>query len=170
MTEIDLGRYTIEEVRAFWDKMVEHNPPEEEDPGPPYIFFRIGRQWFAIGIEACKMVESYRKSSPLPVQPPHILGIASLRGRPVTVTDLGFFFGIKNETKNGHLLVVRTGNDETALKVDWVSRVAYIRPSETEEPPREPKSLRVGLVTGAARKQDSLVLILDASRCIKAFE
>lgn len=169
MTEIDLGRYTLEEVKAYWAQMEERNPPAE-DPGPPYIFFRIGQQWFAIPIEACKWIEPYRKSTPLPVQPPHILGITSLKGRPVTVTDLGFFFGIKSEAGKGHLIMVKAGNDETALKVDWVARVAYIRQSEVEQEPQELKSLRVGLVTGAARKMNSLILILDAQRCIKAVE
>ena len=170
MNEVDLGHYTLEEVRRFWDHMVARNPLPPSDPGALHVFFRIGQQWFALDSSVCKGVEPYRKPSPLPVMPQHIMGVAAVRGRPVAVTNLGIFFGIRNVEEGGHLLIIGSDGEETALKTDWVDRVGHIREWETEAVPEKFRGMRTGLASRITYKKNSMVLILDPGRCMKAAE
>lgn len=168
MSEVDLGRYTMEEVRAYWDRMVQLNPVPQGNEGEPHVTFRLGKAWFAILASVCKAVEVFKVPSPLPVLPPHIMGVSAIRGRPVSVTDLGIFFGQKPAERGGHLLLIGAEGEETALKADWVDTVIPIDLTKAEQPPSKWRSLRTGLVKGAVYERNTLYLVLDPARCIKA--
>lgn len=171
MSEIDYGRFTPEEVSAFWDRMVAENPIDDDsDELDQFVVFRLGKAWFAVESRYCRGVEPFRPPSPLPVLPAHIMGVAAVRGRPVSVTDIGIFFGQKPAERSGHLLIINAGGEETALKADWVDAVTPLDISEMVNPPSRWQGLRTGLVRGAVERKNTLVLVLDAERCIKAPE
>lgn len=170
MNGVDLGNYTIEQVRAFWDEMAARNPPEDISKGEQHVLFRLGLATFAINASSCGGVVGYHSPSPLPVLPLHIIGVASIRGRPISVTDLGALFGMMPAPKGGHMLLVRSEGEETALKVDWVDTVVDLDVSQAEPPPVKWQGLRTGLATGCISYKGTTVIILDAARCIKAVE
>lgn len=170
MNQIDLGRYSIEEVRAFWELMERRNPSGEAAVGDQHVIFRLGLGYFAIKAKNCSGVVGYRQPSPLPVLPQHVIGVAAIRGRPMSVTDLGVLFGLRPAPKGGHLLLVRVENEETALKVDWVDSVIELDLSDIADPPSRWEGLRTGLVQGAVSYKGTQLIVLDAARCIKAAE
>jgi len=170
VTDIDLGPYTIEQVRDFWDRMVERNPIEKGEQGDQYVLFRLASTHFALKADSCRGVVSFRQPSPLPVLPPHIIGVASVRGRPISVTDLSVFFGLKGPTRGGHMLIVQAQGEETAIRVDWVESVVELDISLAEPPEAKWHGLRTGLVLGAMDYKGLPLIVLDPARCIKAVE
>lgn len=170
MNGVDLGPYTIEQVRAFWDHMVAQNPVDTREPGEQHVLFRTIGMKFAVRADACKGVFPYRQPAPLPVMPPHIAGIASILGRPFSVTDISVFFGRKSDHAGGHMLIIRDEEEETALLVDWVESVAELDLKEMEPPLAKWKGLRTGLVLGAMSHKGEPLIVLDPARCMRAVE
>lgn len=168
--EIDLGRFTMEEVRAFWDRMVAHSPLERGPEGVAHVIFRLHRSFFAVDARFCRGVFPYRPPSPLPVLPAHILGVSSIRGRPVSVTDISVFFGLKASMNAGHMMIVHSGEEETALVADWVVALTELDLSRAEQPPSRWVGMRTGLVTGVLDYKGDMLILLNAERCIKATE
>ena len=118
MNGIDLGRFTIEEVQNFWEQMVARNPIDEGISREQYVVFRLCDCLFALPVKACRGVFPYRAPTPLPSLPAHVVGVAAIRGRPLAVTDISVFFGLKGRPKGGHMLIVHAEGEETALAVD----------------------------------------------------
>lgn len=170
MNGVDLGKYSIEEVRAFWELMARRNPAEKAVVGDQHVIFRLGVGHFAIKAASCGGVVGYRQPSPLPVLPQHVIGVAAIRGRPMSVTDLGVLFGLRPAPKGGHMLLVRADGEETALKVDWVDSVVELDLANLTPPPPKWEGLRTGLVLGAVTYRGTQVIVVDAGRCIKASE
>lgn len=170
MTSVDLGKYTIEEVRAFWDQMVRRNPYDDGAKGEQHVLFRLGHTNFAIRASSCSGVVAYRQPSPLPVLPQHILGVAAVRGRPISVTDLGVLFGMKLPQKGGHLLLLKSEGEETAIRVDWVDSVIDLDLAHAKPPPAKWQGLRTGLVGGIVYHRFEEVIVINAARCIRAAE
>lgn len=170
MSEVDLGRFTLEQVRDFWEQMVRRHPIEEASGGVQHVIFRLHDHLFALEARSCRGVFPYRPPSPLPVLPAHILGVSSIRGRPISVTDISVFFGLKPARKGGHMLIVHAGEEETALLVDWVEALVEFNPAEVSPPPQKWIGMRTGLVRGVFDHRGELLVLLDAERCIKAIE
>lgn len=167
---IDLGRFTMEEVRAFWDRMVAHSPLERGPEGVQHVIFRLHRSLFALEASYCRGVFPFRPPSPLPVLPAHILGVSSIRGRPVSVTDISVFFGLKATSNAGHMLIVHSGEEETALVSDWVETLTELDVTAAQPPPSRWVGMRTGLVTGVLDYKGDMLVLLNAERCIRAAE
>lgn len=172
LTKVDLGKYTEREVRAFWDKMVKKATTTWEGDYDPYVIFHLKKTLFAIKATSCKGVHPFTQPSPLPVLPPHIMGISAIRGRPISVTDLGVFFGMKPTRRRGHFLLVFEEEEETALNVDWVETVKPIDIDNLEKPTAKWEGLRTGLVLGIATSTEEKkpIIVLNAARCLRAAE
>lgn len=170
MNDIDLGPYTLEQVRAFWDQMVAQNPVDDREPGEQFLVFRVIGMKMALRADACKGVFPYRAPAPLPVMPPHIAGIAAILGRPISVTDISVFFGKKGSHHASHLLVIKDDEEETALLVDWVEAVVELNLKEMEQPLSRWKGLRTGLVLGAMSYKGEPLIVLDPARCLRAMD
>ncbi len=166
----DYGRFTEEEVKEFWARMVAESDSLAERDGDLYVIFRMGQAWFAIRADTCRGVVEFTTPSPLPVLPGHILGVASIRGRPISVTDLGAFFGMKTSDRGGHLLIVQDGGEETAIKVGWVDAVARLDDDTLTPVPAKWRGLRSGLVLGLVSIDGREAILINTARCLRPDE
>ncbi len=168
---VDMGKYSKSKVREYWKQMVRRTEMHWNTAGELYAIFRIGTVRFALKASYVHAVVLFREPSPLPMLPKHLMGVTSIRGRPVSVTNLSYLTGIEEEPrdKNGYLVLLGDGEEKTALKVDWVFDVALLDPSKSVAPPEKWKGVRNGIVTGMIDEPGApAVLLLDAVKCIRS--
>lgn len=122
------------------------------------------------GLDATKVRESVwlPELTPLEEAPLWVVGIFSLRGQIVPVTDLHVRFGhpARSYTPNDQVVVLETAHLPMGLIVSEVIGVVEL-PGTAIQPPPQFESVANSsshLVAGEVRVSDDLVTLLDASR------
>ena len=129
------------------------------------MLLRLGTRWFGLDVRAIEEVALKGIVTRVPTAPTHILGIASLRGRLVTVVGLEQMIGgagllsRENTATMPRLVVVRDGKYEMAIVAEGISGM-------TEHvPATEPGSERAPDIPEFVREefewQHNRVLLLD---------
>ena len=134
--------------------------------------FRLGDAMF--GIPAAQIQEVVQMGSVTPVHhaPPCIVGIRNLRGRIVTVIDLGLRLEL-GEAKRGaesRIMIVDSEGELVGLLVDRVDDTIFLQPEDMSPPPPNLGALQEGVMRGVYRCPDGLVTLLDHSIILKPGE
>jgi purine-binding chemotaxis protein CheW len=117
-------------------------PARRRDDGDisRWVGFAIGEQSFALPIECVREVNPSATYEAVPGAPDLVLGVAALRGRIVTVIDLHGRLQIprsaERETDVVHcLIVVESGGETMALRVDAIGELYSLPVSAIKKPP-----------------------------------
>lgn len=132
----------------------------------PLLIFDLDGMRF--GLDATRALESVWLPELTPVEeaPTWVVGLFSLRGRIVVVTDLSLRFGhpARRYTTGDQVLVLETDQHPMGLIVSEISEVIDL-PANALQPPAEfYAAAPAHLVIGEARVGDGLVAVLDVSR------
>lgn len=102
------------------------------------VVFRMSREWYALPVEHVREILPMSTVTPVPAASAPIIGIMSVRGNIVSVTDPRRRFGLEASevTPQSRLILVESGSLMTGLPVDEVAEVARI-PLSRFEPPFE---------------------------------
>lgn len=153
----------------YWNRLASQ-VEETETPGVPHVLFRLAGETFAVEASLCKGVVRRSRVARLPGMPPHLLGVAGIRGEVLSVTDPVVFLGLAGQRGEGrgYFLVVGAEALKTALWVDWVDDVVVVdeaRFLRGESPwPGAPE----GVVLGQWQGRDPCVHVLDGRRMLEA--
>ncbi len=127
------------------------------------IVFQACDEWFGIPIEWVREVQPLERVTRVPNAPAGILGILNLRGRVLTVCDLGGCLGIPSGTQpNTHAVVLDFGDPEldVGLAAQQIGQIRRIPASAVEPPPRE------GALEGIFELEGQVVGLLDLPRLL----
>lgn len=129
------------------------------------IEFSIARENFGVSLRFVREVAPVRDYSPVPGAPPFVLGITSIRGRMVSLVDLGRFFELPSSglTDRNKAIVIFSGAMEFALLADTIVGVRSLAEDETRPPPKTMNALAARFLKGVT--PDSLA-ILDAEHIL----
>lgn len=109
--------------------------PEPPDPGEPYLLLEAAGRAFGVPLPNVLEVVSPRACTPLPGAPAEVLGLINLRGRVVTVVDLGTAMGLLDRPRPpGRVVVVDQRGARIGLSVDDAPRILMIDPAGLERP------------------------------------
>ena len=134
--------------------------------------FRAGASRFAVFREEVEAAASDLRPAPLPFAPSCVLGVVSLRGRPLTALDTVKLFpapdGPANETRTvsnepPRLFVTLAGDEQLALACDSAEEPFTISADEIR-PAQDPEAPARGIVTREGRD----VIVLDPARLFDA--
>jgi purine-binding chemotaxis protein CheW len=102
----------------------------------------------------------------VPHSPPALQGIANLRGGILPVTSLRRSFGAGDRTADEatRVVVVQGAGVVSGFIVDRMARVMSAEPNEIEAAPELEDGQRSGLLRGVVKREDGMVLLLDAGR------
>ncbi len=116
------------------DDLYEREGPREETV--QIIVFRLAREWYGVEISNVREVIRVDKITYLPSSPEHIVGIVSLRGNILSVTDLRTIFHLPCEEATGKSRIISIEYEmlETGLLVDEVVQ-SFEMPVSKIEPP-----------------------------------
>ncbi|WP_417671630.1 chemotaxis protein CheW [Roseibium sp.] len=151
------------------DTMAAHGhasaPPSEVVASPTscqFISFRLGRDEYAIDIMAVREIKGWTDTTPLPNQPPHVLGVLNLRGAIVPILDLRSRFGHgMTETTAMHVVIIVNVKEKTfGVLVDAVSDILTVEPEEIRPVPDSEKTGGEDYLSGIINADEGMVVVL----------
>jgi chemotaxis signal transduction protein len=115
-----------------------------------------GSQCIGLFADEIETIADWRTPTPLPAEPPAVLGVVCIRGRMLTVLDAHALLGETGAAKRGKVVTLR-GDEQIGLAVDHTGDLVEVdemkNPSETNP-----------LIIGVIEKSDQSVLVLDAQQ------
>jgi len=128
------------------------------------ILFQAGDEWFGLPIQWVREIHPLDRLTRVPNAPAEVLGILNLRGRVLTLFDLGGCLSLPPGTRPNTQVVVLDFSDPELCVGMAVQRTAHVRPipvSAVEPPPREGG---VGGLEGVFELEGRVVGLLDLAR------
>ena len=126
---------------------------------------------FLLGVEVRQVQEviRYQEMTPVPLAPSVVRGLINLRGQIVTAIDLRRRLAL-NDRPAGRLpmnVVIRTADGPVSLLVDEIGDVVEVPADVYERPPETLHGVARGLIQGAYKLPDRLLLILDIEKAVQ---
>ena len=138
-----------------------------------WLAFRVGEQGYGLDIRFVREIVRLPQITAVPQSPAHIAGVMNLRGQIVPVVDLGKRLGDSPkpplpaaDSRKSRVLVVTLSAKLTGLLVDEATEVLKIAPTDIEPAPKLFGDEGEGYVSGIARHQGMLVVLLDAEKLL----
>lgn len=130
-----------------------------------YVTFRIGEQLCGIAAVGVQQVFRPRGLTPVPLAPPEIAGVMSLRGRIVTAIGARTRLGLPPRAESIAIGIEHEG-DSYGLLVDSVGEVISLEEADIEPAPGILPRRWADTVLGVSMLGGELLLILEAARLL----
>lgn len=136
------------------------------------VGFRIGRETFGLPIAMVREIVRVPEITSVPNVPDYVEGVINLRGRIIPVIDLRKRFGQKSldPDKRNRIVVVEVDNRALGLLVHSASEVLKVPPSEIESPQNVFQEGELSYVSGVAKLNGRLVILINLARLLQAGE
>jgi purine-binding chemotaxis protein CheW len=136
------------------------------------LSFFLGGEEYATDILRVQEIKGWDSVTRVPYSPPYILGVINLRGAIVPVIDLRVRFSLAKAAFDSATVIIvvhvagARGERVVGIVVDAVSDVYSVAEESIQAPPDVMGSVDHMFVTGLARLEDKLVIILDIERLV----
>lgn len=148
--------------------------------------FMVGGTLLGLDILLVKEVHRHLTLTPVPGAPDHLSGLMNLRGRVVTVIDLGVCLDLQGD-RNGErkLLILKTdseivpyqikgmlenaqlGEDIVGFLIDRMEEVLTVEDNEILPAPPNLKVLERKLIDGVVKLKNRLVILFDVTAVLE---
>lgn len=126
---------------------------------------------FLLGVEVRQVQEviRYQEMTRVPLAPPVVRGLINLRGQIVTAIDLRRRLELRDRPADRLPMnvVIRTADGPVSLLVDEIGDVVEVADDVYERPPETLHGPARGLIQGAYKLPDRLLLILDIEKAVQ---
>ncbi len=155
--------------------MDERKGPRGTGPKHDYlqvINFQVGGDEYAVDIRSVREVTGLHEITQLPNAPPFVKGIINLRGEVIPVIDLREKFGIAQARYDDltNIIFIELEGKVIGVVVDRVSHVIRLSSADISPPPPLIGGLSGRFVTGVAKLERGLVVILNMAKILTAEE
>lgn len=128
------------------DEVQGTNAPTETDGRRGLFVFRVGATWLAVPADRVETVIQTPRPTPLPMVPPHVLGLVPYGQEALAIFDLASFLGMgqalsEEGTGYSRVLVLSTGTLKAAVPVAAAAGVAEVAPDALRAPRSSPASV-----------------------------
>jgi len=135
-----------------------------------YVVFQLENQEYGIEIKQVHEIDRLKEIviSPVPKTPDYVQGIINLRGEIVPIVDLRkkMELPVKEVDKKSRILIVKIEKKIVGLLVDGVSEVVDVNENNISLPPDEITDINTKYLTGVARINKKLILLLDIDQIL----
>lgn len=141
-----------------------------------YLSFSLANEEYGIGILKIKEIIGMMTITSIPQTPKFVKGVINLRGRVIPIVDLRLKFGMEpmDYTDRTCIIVVeivgQSGTIQIGIVVDSVSEVLNIRADQIEKPPTFGASLSTDFISGLAKMESGVKILLDIDQVLAAEE
>ena len=155
--------------------MTEHKEArgaDQEQSIVQMINFVVAGDEYAVDIKKIREVINFREITQLPKAPDFVKGIINLRGDVIPVIDLREKFGLHHEEYSAltNIIIVEIAKKAIGVVVDSVSHVIRIPESEIAPSPPFVGGLSGKYVSGIAKLEERLIVVLDMEKILSAEE
>ena len=136
------------------------------------VVFELGDENFGVDISAVESIIKMQELTKVPHAPGFVEGVTNLRGIVLPVLDLRKRFGMPKDegSKDTRIVVTNVDDVKVGMIVDSVSEVLTIPESVIEVTPPMISSIDTAFITGIAKLDNRLIILLDLSKVLSAKE
>lgn len=133
-----------------------------------YLTFWCENQLFGVSIENIVQIVGMQEITEVPDYPSHVKGIMNLRGSVIPVIDMRLRLGKLETSYNDRtcIVIVKLSNSLSGFIVDKVDEVTDITDSQISPPPTLSTNEESRYLTGVARIEEHIVLLMDAAQLV----
>ena len=133
-----------------------------------YVTAMVGGQLFGLPIRGVQDVFIPERLTKVPLAPPEIAGVLNLRGRIVTLIDLGFRLGLVREDNGGPAMAigVEMHGESYGLLIDSVGEVLKLDGAALERNPINLDPRLASVSNGIFRLDGQLLMVIDVERIL----
>lgn len=130
------------------------------------VSFEVSGEEFAVDILAVQEINRMMDLTRVPQSPPEVEGVINLRGKIIPVLDMRRKFGMGAAERNdsNRIIVVDVNKKVLGFIVDRVHEVLRISSGIVEPAPAMACSIDAEFISGVAKLQDRLIILLDLAR------
>ncbi len=131
--------------------------------------FYVGKALCGIDILSIQEINKHFEVTTVPQSPDYVVGVLNLRGRIVTILDLGKKLGLSQieKDKRNRNIIVRSQDEHIGLMVDAISDVVTAEKEKIEPAPSNISGLKGRFFKGVMKTKTSLIGILDIEEVLK---
>lgn len=132
-----------------------------------FLIFSLHNEQYAVPLLKVKEVIALTETTPVPYSPSHFKGIMNLRGQVISVIDLRTKLKMpKGEASpETAIIILDLSSLSLGIIVDSVESVLALNKDEVQPPPDVGTS-DARYITGVARKDKKLILLLDIEKTL----
>ena len=130
--------------------------------------FRLVNELFALRVADVQEVMMFQKLTPVPLAPPHIIGLLNLRGQIMAAVDLRRRLGFPDraEGADSSMIVLRAHGVVISLIVDEIGDVLELPAANWREPPDTLAAEHRAFIGGICPTDGNVVLGLNVEELI----
>lgn len=150
------------------DEVKKSEKARQADTSERYLAFLLGKEQYAIPLLQVKEVIEMSEPTPLPESPPYFKGIINLRGQVISVLDLRAKLQLQKIENGPKTAIIILDIDPSVSIGVIVDRINSVLAFHSEDVSAAPDSMsgKDNYVTGVARRDNHLTLILDVKTAI----
>ena len=136
------------------------------------VTFALGREEYGIPVGQVREVIRVGEITRVPQAPAHVRGVTNLRGRILPVVELRGRLGLEPAvpTARSRIVVVEVAGRVLGLLVDAVLQVTKVPLESVAPPPEEVLSSDSDYLSGVARWNDRLIILLELDKALLLHE
>ena len=142
----------------------------EDTQADKFIFFRMGKESYGIGIRHLIEIIELQKISAVPDMPNYVKGVVNLRGKVIPIIDIRLRFGLEERPYDDRTCILVTEIDRVRIGfiVDSVEEVLEITAANIEPPPKfKSASGGEGYISGLGKAGGEVKILLDIEKIIR---
>ena len=136
------------------------------------VVFQVADEHYAVDIGGVREILRLPEITRVPHSPTFVEGVINPRGTVIPVIDLHKRFGIeqRDSTNDTRVMVLNVGDALVGAIVDSVSEVMTFTEDQIEPVDKLSVTISAEYITGVAKMEDRLVILLDYESVLGASE
>lgn len=136
------------------------------------VIFELANEHYGVDIAAVESIIKMQDITAVPHAPPFVEGVTNLRGTVLPVIELRRRFGFPpgKETKDTRIVVIEMDGLTVGVIVDAVTEVMRVANDTIEPPSPLVTTIDSAFITGIAKIDKRLVILLDLSKVLSTQE
>lgn len=145
------------------------NPKQLQENNTELATFYVGKALCGIDILSIQEINKHFEVTTVPQAPDYVVGVLNLRGRIVTILDLGKKLGLSQiqSNKRNRNIIVRSQDELIGLMVDSISDVVTADQDRIEPAPSNISGMKGKFFKGVMKTRNALIGILDIEEVLK---
>jgi purine-binding chemotaxis protein CheW len=143
-------------------------------PGPELhlVTFALDREEFGIRVDQVREIIRVGEITRVPQAPAHVRGVANLRGRILAVVEIRTRLGLTAAllTPRSRIIVVEIQGRVLGILVDAVLQVVKLPVETVTAAPDEVLSPQTDYISGVARWNSRLIILLDLEKVLLLYD